>query len=219
LRAENARLLRLLKLTQAQAAPPETRTGRVLRGATGAGPCGSPAAAKVALFGALFAARTDVHAVRWENARSRSGIGAHAWVFFAGPVPAQTARRLGTALLREAMALRGQLDLASYDRLFPSQDVLPAGGMGNLIAAPLHGRPRRDGATVFLDLATLEPHEDQRAFLSTLSRMSPREVTRTRCSTSGSACARRPGARPGSSGASTRPLTADLSCPGASPTP
>jgi hypothetical protein len=109
---------------------------------------------------------------------SRSGIGAHAWVFFTGPVPAQTARRLGTGLLREAMALRGQMDLASYDRLFPSQDVLPAGGMGNLIAAPLHGRSRRDGATVFLDLATLEPHEDQWAFLSTLGRVSPREVTR-----------------------------------------
>ncbi|MGH3406991.1 MAG: TOTE conflict system archaeo-eukaryotic primase domain-containing protein, partial [Streptosporangiaceae bacterium] len=109
---------------------------------------------------------------------SRSGIGAHAWVFFTGPVPAETARRLGTGLLREAMALRGQMDLASYDRLFPSQDVLPAGGMGNLIAAPLHGKSRRDGATVFLDLATLEPHEDQWAFLSTLGRMSPREVTR-----------------------------------------
>jgi hypothetical protein len=54
---------------------------------------------------------------------SRSGVGAHAWVFFTGPVPAETARRLGTGLLREAMALRGQMDLASYDRLFPSQDV------------------------------------------------------------------------------------------------
>ena len=109
---------------------------------------------------------------------SRSGVGAHAWVFFTGPVPAEMARRLGSGLLREAMALRGQMDLASYDRLFPSQDVLPAGGVGNLIAAPLQGRSRRDGATVFLDLATLEPHEDQWTFLSTLGRMSPREVAR-----------------------------------------
>ena len=109
---------------------------------------------------------------------SRSGVGAHVWVFFASPVPAELARRLGTGLLREAMALRGQMDLASYDRLFPSQDVLPAGGMGNLIAAPLHGRSRKDGATVFLDLATLEPYEDQWAFLSSLSRMSRREVAR-----------------------------------------
>jgi hypothetical protein len=68
---------------------------------------------------------------------SRSGVGAHAWVFFTSPVPAELARRLGTGLLREAMALRGRMSLASYDRLFPSQDLLPAGGMGNLIAAPL----------------------------------------------------------------------------------
>src|SRR3954447_7496961 len=108
---------------------------------------------------------------------SRSGVGAHVWVFFASPVPAELARRLGTGLLREAMGLRGQMDLSSYDRLFPSQDVLPAGGVGNLIAAPLQGRSRKNGATVFLDLATLEPYEDQWAFLSTLSRMSLREVT------------------------------------------
>jgi hypothetical protein len=102
---------------------------------------------------------------------SRSGVGAHVWVFFTSPVSVETARRLGSGLLREAMALRGQMGLASYDRLFPSQDVLLTGGVGNLIAAPLHGRSRRDGATVFLDLATLEPHEDQWAFLSTLGRM------------------------------------------------
>jgi hypothetical protein len=58
---------------------------------------------------------------------SRSGVGAHAWVFFTSPVPAEMARRLGTGLLREAMALRGRMNLASYDRLFPSQDLLPAG--------------------------------------------------------------------------------------------
>jgi superfamily II DNA or RNA helicase len=109
---------------------------------------------------------------------SRSGMGAHVWMFFTAPVPAQTARRLGTALLREAMAVRGHMDLASYDRLFPSQDVLPSGGVGNLIAAPLHGKARQDGATVFLDLATMEPHDDQWAYLSWLGRMSPAEVTR-----------------------------------------
>lgn len=109
---------------------------------------------------------------------SRSGVGAHAWVFFTAPVPAESARGLGTALLREAMAVRGHMDLASYDRLFPSQDVLPAGGVGNLIAAPLHGGSRADGTTVFLDLATMEPFDDQWAFLSMLGRMSPAEVTR-----------------------------------------
>ena len=104
-------------------------------------------------------------------------MGAHAWVFFTAPVPAETARRLGTALLREAMAVRGRMDLASYDRFFPSQDVLPSGGVGNLVAAPLQGKARQDGATMFLDLATMEPHDDQWAYLFSLGRMSPAEVT------------------------------------------
>jgi hypothetical protein len=76
------------------------------------------------------------------------------------------------------MALRGQMSLVSYDRLFPSQDVLPAGGVGNLIAAPLYGKARKNNTTVFLNLATLEPDEDQWALLSTLGGMSPREVAR-----------------------------------------
>ena len=74
---------------------------------------------------------------------SRSGVGMHAWVFFTAPVSAETARRLGTGLLREAMAIRGKGNLGSYDRLFPSQDLLPAGGVGNLISLPL-SRPARD---------------------------------------------------------------------------
>jgi hypothetical protein len=48
-------------------------------------------------------------------------------VFFTSPVPAEMARRLGTGLLREAMAMRGRMKLDSYDRLFPSQDLLPMG--------------------------------------------------------------------------------------------
>jgi superfamily II DNA or RNA helicase len=109
---------------------------------------------------------------------SQSGRGAHVWIFFAGVVPATTARAVGTALLHEAMVLRGSMDLRSYDRLFPNQDVLPEGGFGNLIAAPLQGRRRRDGLTTFLDLGTLEPYEDQWAFLSTLDRLSPGDAER-----------------------------------------
>lgn len=45
-------------------------------------------------------------------------------MFFTGPVLAEVARRLGTGLPREAMTLRGQMNLVSYDRLFPPQDVL-----------------------------------------------------------------------------------------------
>jgi hypothetical protein len=101
----------------------------------------------------------------------------HAWTFFIAPVPAETARRLGTGLLREAMAIRGKVNLASYDRLFPSHDPLPAGGVGNLIALPLF-RPARDrNATMFLNLEDLEPHQDQWSHLSTLGRMTPKEVS------------------------------------------
>ncbi|MHB8450872.1 MAG: TOTE conflict system archaeo-eukaryotic primase domain-containing protein [Mycobacteriales bacterium] len=109
---------------------------------------------------------------------SRSGAGAGVWVFFTSAVPAAQARQLGTGLRREAMTMAGQLNLACYDRLFPSQDLLPAGGIGNLMAAPLQGRWRRMGTTVFLDLATLEPHDDPWSYLSSLPRVTPAELTR-----------------------------------------
>ena len=51
-------------------------------------------------------------------------------MFFTAPVPAATARRVGVHLLREAMTVRAELDLASYDRLFPAQDFLPRGRSG-----------------------------------------------------------------------------------------
>lgn len=107
--------------------------------------------------------------------RSRSGTGGHVWIFFMGLVPAALARRLGLSLLRETMALRATLDLTSYDRLFPSQDVLPKGGFGNLIALPLQGHVRKFGNTEFLD-RELRPWPDQWAFLSTIQRMSPDQV-------------------------------------------
>jgi superfamily II DNA or RNA helicase len=105
--------------------------------------------------------------------RSRSGGGAHAWIFFSGPVPAVSARRLGTYLLRAAMSRRGEMDLESYDRLFPSQDFVPRGSFGNLIALPLQGGSREQGNTEFLDPGALEPWPDQWAFLSSVQRVSP----------------------------------------------
>jgi hypothetical protein len=83
--------------------------------------------------------------------RSRSGKGAHAWFFFSGPVPASVARQMGCYLLTETMSRRHQLGMASYDRLFPNQDTMPAGGFGNLIALPLQRQPRKEGNTVFVD--------------------------------------------------------------------
>jgi superfamily II DNA or RNA helicase len=109
---------------------------------------------------------------------SQSGRGAHVWTFFAEDTAASTARAIGTVLVHEATVLRGSMDLRSYDRLFPNQDVLPDGGFGNLIAAPLQGQRRKDGLTLFLDLATLEPYDDQWSCLSTLDRLSPRDASR-----------------------------------------
>jgi len=83
--------------------------------------------------------------------RSRSGNGAHAWIFFAEPVPAAEARRLGAFLVTATMDRCPDLGFDSYDRFFPSQDTMPAGGFGNLIALPLQSRPRENGNSVFLD--------------------------------------------------------------------
>ena len=69
------------------------------------------------------------------------------------------------------------MHLSSYDRLFPSQDVHTGRGMGNLIAAPMNGKRRQHGTTVFLDPATLEPYEDQWAYLSSIARLSTKDVT------------------------------------------
>lgn len=109
--------------------------------------------------------------------RSRSGKGAHVWIFFTASVPAATARSLGAALLREAMTARVELDLASYDRFFPAQDFMPKGSLGNLIALPLQGECSRGGTTVFLDPSTMEPWPDQWAFLSAVERLTPEAVT------------------------------------------
>jgi superfamily II DNA or RNA helicase len=104
--------------------------------------------------------------------RSRSGDGGHVWIFFASRVAASVARRLGMHLIREAMTVRAELDLASYDRLFPTQDFMPKGSFGNLIALPLHGKCRKRGTTVFMDPATMEPFADQWACLSSIDRLS-----------------------------------------------
>jgi superfamily II DNA or RNA helicase len=104
--------------------------------------------------------------------RSRSGQGAHAWFFFATPVPATVARKMACYLLTETMSRRHQLGMESYDRLFPNQDTLPRGGFGNLIALPLQHEPRQAGNTVFLD-DRLVPYPDQWTFLAAVPRINP----------------------------------------------
>jgi len=107
--------------------------------------------------------------------RSRSGNGAHIWLFFADPIPAALARRLASALLTRTMQRRYSIGLDSYDRLFPSQDTMPKGGFGNLIALPLQRGPREQGNSVFID-SQLRPYEDQWAFLSSIRRLTQDEV-------------------------------------------
>ena len=97
--------------------------------------------------------------------RSRSGRGAHVWIFFEEAIPAVMARRLGSHVLTETMEGRPDLGLDSYDRLFPNQDTMPLGGFGNLIALPLQKGPREQGHSVFLDDSGL-PWVDQWAFLA-----------------------------------------------------
>lgn len=77
--------------------------------------------------------------------RSRSGNGGHVWVFFSEEIPAVLARKLGSSLITKTMARRYQIDMKSYDRLFPNQDTMPKGGFGNLIALPISERSHGEG--------------------------------------------------------------------------
>ena len=109
---------------------------------------------------------------------SRSGKGAHVWVFFAGRVSARDARRLGTAIISHTCSRTRQLKLESYDRLFPNQDTMPKGGFGNLVALPLQKLPRENGCSVFVD-AELRPFDDQWAFLAAIQAMVPHDIAPT----------------------------------------
>lgn len=80
------------------------------------------------------------------------------------------ARRLGTLIVAKASSFHAAMSLASYDRFFPNQDILPAGGFGNLIALPLQAKAREHGNSVLLD-EHLEPFPDQWEHLSALPRI------------------------------------------------
>ncbi|EIO4076228.1 DEAD/DEAH box helicase [Vibrio vulnificus] len=107
--------------------------------------------------------------------RSRSGQGAHVWIFFAQATDAKVARQLGFYLLDEAMKIHGALSFDSYDRLFPNQDVLPIGGIGNLIALPLQKQARANGNSVFVD-QSFTPYSDQWEMLASMGRLSIEKI-------------------------------------------
>lgn len=107
--------------------------------------------------------------------RSRSGNGAHVWIFFEEPLPAFKARRLGNAILTEAMNRDGRMSFNSYDRFFPNQDRMPEGGFGNLVALPLQGQARKNLNTVFVDDDFLA-YKDQWTFLYNIKKLREDDV-------------------------------------------
>lgn len=107
--------------------------------------------------------------------RSRSGNGAHVWIFFEQAIPAVKARKLGNAILSEAMNRDGRISLKSYDRFFPNQDYMPEGGFGNLVALPLQGKARCEGNSVFVN-ERFEPYIDQWSYLLNINKISEIDV-------------------------------------------
>ncbi len=102
--------------------------------------------------------------------RSRSGNGAHVWIFFDNPIYAYKARKLGNVILTEAMKRNGRITFNTYDRFFPNQDRIPDGGFGNLVALPLQGRARKAGNSVFVDEEFLM-FKDQWAYLYNIKKI------------------------------------------------
>lgn len=106
--------------------------------------------------------------------KSRSGNGAHIWIFLEESMPANVVRKMGNILLTKTME-KASLNLNSYDRLFPNQDTMPKGGFGNLIALPYQGESSKEGNTVFVN-KYFEPEKNQIDILTDIKRMSSDEV-------------------------------------------
>lgn len=83
--------------------------------------------------------------------RSRSGKGAHIWLFFNEPILASVARKFGSALLTKGMETVNLKTFKYYDRMIPAQDHITEGGLGNLIALPLQGQALKNGNSAFID--------------------------------------------------------------------
>ncbi|MDO8548817.1 MAG: DEAD/DEAH box helicase family protein [Ignavibacteria bacterium] len=107
--------------------------------------------------------------------RSRSGTGAHVWLFFESPISAVLARKFGSAILTCSMNKRHEIKFESYDKFFPNQDTMPKGSLGNLIALPLQKAARENRSSVFID-EDFKPFEDQWAFLASIRKLSEEDV-------------------------------------------
>ena len=81
--------------------------------------------------------------------RSRSGRGAHLWIFFSEPISASLARNFGFLILDKGASSINMKSFHYYDRMYPSQDT--TNSIGNLIALPLQGQALKNGNSAFVD--------------------------------------------------------------------
>ncbi|MGL5639615.1 MAG: TOTE conflict system archaeo-eukaryotic primase domain-containing protein, partial [Cetobacterium sp.] len=107
--------------------------------------------------------------------RSRSGNGGHLWIFFSESVSASIARKLATGLINKAMCKNNNLSFDSYDRIFPNQDTMPKGNLGNLIALPLQKEARQKNNSVFVNEDFI-PYQNQWEKLRSIQKLSLEEI-------------------------------------------
>ena len=107
--------------------------------------------------------------------RSRSGRGAHLWIFFKEMLPARLARKFGFALLEKGAESVNLKSFKYYDRMIPTQDALPEGGLGNVIALPLQGMALKSGNSAFVD-ENWNAYEDQLKVLAGTRRLTRQEI-------------------------------------------
>ena len=107
--------------------------------------------------------------------RSRSGRGAHLWIFFKEMIPARLARKFGFALLEKGAESVNLKSFKYYDRMIPTQDALPEGGLGNVIALPLQGMALKSGNSAFVD-ENWNAYEDQLKVLAGTRRLTRKEI-------------------------------------------
>jgi len=100
----------------------------------------------------------------WEISRSGD---VHLWLFFSAPASARTARLVARMLLDEAGAKA---------EIFPKQDGLPEGGVGNSIMLPLSGELVKQGRTLFVEPIDLSPYPDQLMYLSRIGKVTPEKL-------------------------------------------
>ena len=122
-----------------------------------------------------FAKVCDNYNVPLAIERSMSGKGIHCWIFFEDKVKAMVARKLGSLLLSKTMELRDNLEIASFDRMFPNQDLMPKGGYGNLIALPFQYEARKYGNSLFVDHNFIVI-DNQWEYLDSVKKMSKEEI-------------------------------------------